>query len=769
MATATTTTAALLLLLLLCSSFSFYVAVGEEKRQTYIVHMAKSRRPSTFAEHGHWYDASLRSVSSSAEILYSYDTVAHGFSARLTTAEAQALESLDGVLSVLPEVRYELHTTRTPEFLGLDKSDDLVPQANTGSDVVVGVLDTGVWPERKSFDDTGFGPVPAGWKGACEEGKDFKATDCNRKLIGARFFSKGYEASMGPIDETRELRSPRDSDGHGTHTSTTAAGSAVTDASLLGFAAGTARGMATRARVAAYKVCWVGGCFSSDILAAIDRAVDDGCHVLSLSLGGGMSDYYRDSVAIGAFNAMEKGVLVSCSAGNSGPSASSLSNVAPWITTVGAGTLDRDFPAYVVLGNGKNYSGVSLYSGKPLPSSPLPIVYAGNASNATGGNLCMPGTLMPEKVAGKIVLCERGISPRVQKGYVVRDAGGAGMILANTDANGEELVADAHLLPANGVGEKAGDAIKRYLLSEMSPTATIVFGGTKVGVRPSPVVAAFSSRGPNVVTPEILKPDLIAPGVNILAGWTGAVGPTGLSVDSRRVEFSIISGTSMSCPHVSGLAALLKGAHPDWSPAAIRSALMTTAYADYPGGNGGLLDVATGKAATPFDYGAGHVDPRRGMDPGLVYDLTADDYIDFLCALNYTSLQIAAVAKRTNYTCDRKRTYAVSGLNYPSFAVAFETASGDRVGVATVKHTRTMTSVGGPGTYKATVATAVTGGEVKVAVEPAELSFTKVGEKQSYTVSFSAPSLPSGSSGFGRLEWSDGKHVVASPIAFTWT
>lgn len=769
MAPAATITGVLLLLLLLCSSSSCHVAAAEAKRKTYIVHMAKSRMPATFAEHGNWYDASLRSVSDSAKILYSYDTVANGFSARLTPAEAQALESLDGVISVLPEVRYELHTTRTPEFLGLDKSDGFVPQANTASDVVVGVLDTGVWPGRKSFDDTGFGPVPAGWKGECEEGKDFKATSCNRKLIGARFFSKGYEASMGPLDETRETRSPRDNDGHGTHTSTTAAGSAVTDASLLGFAAGTARGMATRARVATYKVCWVGGCFSSDILAAMDKAVDDGCQVLSLSLGGGMSDYYRDSVAIGAFNAMEKGVLVACSAGNAGPSASSLSNVAPWITTVGAGTLDRDFPAYVVLGNGQNYSGVSLFSGKPLPSSSLPFVYAGNASNATSGNLCMPGTLVPEKVAGKLVLCDRGISPRVQKGYVVRDAGGAGMVLANTDANGEELVADAHLLPATGVGQKAGDAIRAYLLSEKSPTASIVFVGTKVGVRPSPVVAAFSSRGPNAVTPEILKPDLIAPGVNILAGWTGAVGPTGLSVDSRRVEFNIISGTSMSCPHVSGLAALLKEAHRDWSPAAVRSALMTTAYAAYHGGDGGLLDVATGKAASPFDYGAGHVDPPRALDPGLIYDVTADDYIDFLCALKYTSLQIAGVTKRSNFSCDDKRTYAVSGLNYPSFAVAFATASGPGGGMATVKHTRTVTSVGGPGTYKATVATTVVGGEVKVEVEPAELSFSKEGEKRSYTVSFSAPSLPSGSSGFGRLEWADGKHVVASPIAFTWT
>ncbi|URE34149.1 Peptidase inhibitor I9 [Musa troglodytarum] len=689
--------------------------------------MAKSQMPPAFAEHRHWYDASLRSVSDTAEILYAYDTVAHGFSARLTPAEALALERRPGVLGVVAEARYELHTTRTPEFLGLDSTEGFIPQSNTTSDVVVGVLDTGVWPERKSYDDAGIGPVPASWKGACEEGKDFKAANvCNRKLVGARFFSKGYE-----------------NDGHGTHTSSTAAGSAVPNADLLGYAAGTARGMSTRARIAVYKVCWLGGCFGSDILAAMDKAIEDGCGVLSLSLGGGTSEYYRDNIAVGAFSAMAKGVVVSCSAGNAGPGASTLSNVAPWITTVGAGTLDRDFPADVLLSNGKNYTGVSLYSGKPLPSSPLPFIYAGNATNRT---------LLPDKVAGKIVLCDRGINARVQKGLVVRDAGGAGMILANTAANGEELVADAHLLPATAVGEKAGDAIKSYLFSDPNPTATIAFRGTKVGVRPSPVVAAFSSRGPSAITPGILKPDLMAPGVNILAAWTGSVGPT-------RTEFNIISGTSMSCPHVSGLAALLKGAHPDWSPGAIKSALMTTAYAAYPG-DGGILDVATGRAATPFDFGAGHVDPPKALDPGLVYNVTTDDYLDFLCALNYTPLQIATLSRLTNYTCDRKKTYEVSDLNYPSFAVAFATAS------TTLKHTRTLTNVGAPGTYKATVSAPE---DVKVVVEPTALTFAALGEKKNYTVTFSTSSQPSGSTAFGRLEWSDDQHVVGSPLAFSWT
>lgn len=759
------------LLLLLCCLHTSKAAATEKKqhqnKKTYIVHMSKSHMPADFVEHKQWYDASLRSVSDSAEIMYTYDTVIHGFSTQLTEEEAEALEKQHGIVSILPETRYELHTTRTPMFLGLDMVANMFPASTSESDLTVGVLDTGVWPESKSFDDTGLGPVPSSWKGQCEEGKNFKAaTNCNRKLIGARFFSKGYEAIQGPIDESKESNSPRDDDGHGTHTSTTAAGSAASDANLFGYAPGTARGMAARARVAMYKVCWIGGCFSTDILAAMEKAIDDGVNVLSLSLGGGSPDYYRDSIAIGAFGAMEKGIFVSCSAGNAGPSSFSLSNEAPWITTVGAGTLDRDFPAYVSLGNGMNFTGVSLYNGTALPDTSLPFVYAGNASNSTSGNLCMSGTLVPEKVAGKIVLCDRGVTARVQKGEVVKEAGGAGMILANTDSNGEELVADAHLLPATAVGQTSGDEIKKYLFSNPNPTATIIFGGTKVGVQPSPVVAAFSSRGPSSITPEILKPDLIAPGVNILAGWSGRVGPTGLSVDNRRVGFNIISGTSMSCPHVSGLAALLKGAHLEWSPAAVRSALMTTAYTAYKNGEQ-LQDIATGKASTPFDYGAGHVNPLKALDPGLIYDLTTDDYLNFLCTLNYTPSQIAVVSNR-NFTCSESVKYSVADLNYPSFAVPFTTGLGSGGNKVTVlKYTRTLTNVGASGTYKVSVS--FPSGSVKIAVEPAALSFSQMNEKKMYTVSFSASSMPSGTKDFGRLQWTDGNHVVGSPIAVTWT
>ncbi|XP_065880751.1 subtilisin-like protease SBT1.7 [Euphorbia lathyris] len=758
----------LFMVALLCFYHNFLMAQAKnmQSKKTYIIHMDKSNMPASFDDHLQWYYSSLKSVSESADLLYTYSNVIHGFSTTLTPEEAESLEKQQGILSILPEMTYELHTTRSPKFLGLGGNEGVFPASDSGSEVVVGVLDTGVWPESKSFDDTGLGPIPSTWKGQCETGKTFNSSSCNKKLIGARFFSKGYEEAFGPIDESIESKSPRDDGGHGTHTSTTIAGSAVPGANLFGFATGTARGMAIQARIAIYKICWGGGCFGSDILAALDAAVADRVNVISMSIGGPLADYDRDPVAIGAFSATAQGILVSCSAGNEGPGPGSLANVAPWITTVGAGTIDRDFPAYVTLGNGKNFTGASLYNGMQLSVS-VPLVYAGNASNSTDGHLCEPDSLNPEKVTGKIVICDRGgHSTRAQKGLEVKNAGGAGIILANTDEYGEERVADAHFLPSAAVGKTAGDIIKSYAFSDPKAMAIIASGGTILGVEPSPVIASFSSRGPNLVTPEILKPDIIAPGVNILAGWTGASGPTGLSEDTRRVNFNIISGTSMSCPHVSGLAALLKAAHQDWSPAAIRSALMTTAYSTYKNGET-ILDVSTGQPATPFDYGAGHVNPVTALDPGLVYDATVEDYVGFLCASDYSASQIKIITKK-DVSCNS--TYSLGDFNYPSFSVPLETTSGKGGGsgaTSIVKHTRTLTNVGAAGTYKVSLSSQTS--SVKILVQPGLLSFSKQNEKKSYTVTFTATSMPSGTTSFARLEWSDGKHVVGSPIAFMWT
>ncbi|KAI9106920.1 hypothetical protein K1719_022448 [Acacia pycnantha] len=654
------------LLLIFSSKSSIADKKTQHSKTTYIIQMDPFNMPSSFNGEVHWYASSLRSVSDSAEMLYTYKHAIQGFSARLTIEEAELLAKKRGVLSAIPKTVYQLHTTRAPQFLGLEKgsANYLLPASEKESDVVIGVIDTGVWPELPSFDDAGLGPAPCRWKGECEIEKDFNATCCNRKLVGARYFLKGES-----------------------------------------------KGMAPKVRVAIYKVCWKYCCCETDIVAAIDKAIEDGVNIISKSLAGEPLDSYKDVVTIGLFKATAHGIFVSASAGNGGPDSKSLANNnAPWITSVGAGTIDRDFPAYVSLGNGKNYTGASLSSAKPLPCSRLPLV------------------------------------------YVV----------------GEQLFASPHLIPAASIGYKAGIRLTKYALSDPNPTATITFGLTRLHVQPSPLVATFSSRGPNPISPAILKPDLIAPGKHILAGWTHTVGPSVRDYDTRRVSFNIISGTSMSCPHVSGLAALLKGAHPDWSPAMIRSALMTTAYMTYKNG-ATLLDEATGKPATPFDFGAGHVDPVAALDPGLIYDTTIDDYLNFLCALNYTSSKIKRVTGQ-GFTCDSSKKYRVEDLNYPSFHVTMQSASG-RVGGSgkpmTVQCTIILTNVGAPGTYK--VSMSCKSSSVKIEVEPKTLCFSKMHEKKSFTVTFTSASIPHGTTTFGHLEWSDGKHRIVSPIALSWT
>ncbi|KAF2324288.1 hypothetical protein GH714_011714 [Hevea brasiliensis] len=411
----------------------------------------------------------------------------------------------------------------------------------------------------------------------------------------------------------------------------------------------------------------------------MDKAVEDGVNVISMSIGGGLFDYYRDTVAIGAFTATAHGILVSCSAGNDGPS---------------------------------------------------------NVSNSTSGFLCMSGTLIPAKVSGKIVICDRGGNSRVEKGVEVKHAGGLGMILANTELYGEELIADSHILATAAMGQSSAAAIKNYAFSDPKPVATIASGRTRLGVEPSPVVAH------SVLEVQIQSPQ-------------------------RRVTFNIISGTSMSCPHVSGLAALLKAAHSDWSPGAIRSALMTTAYTKYKNGKT-ILDVSTGQPSTPLDYGAGYVNPVAALDPGLVYDTTVEDYLGFLCALNYSSSQIKLATNR-DFTCDPSKKYSLV-ISITHLSLFLSKLLQGKGWCRSNKHCnihRTLTNVAPPATYKVSISSETP--SVNILVEPQSLNFSEQYEKKSYTVTFTATSMPSGTTSFAHLEWSSRKHVVGSPIAFSWT
>ncbi|KAH6779812.1 subtilase family protein [Perilla frutescens var. hirtella] len=749
------------------------------KKNTYVVHMDKSKIKALDVSLGKsktWYEAIIESIDvfsqgeeekldqprSVPELLYVYENVIAGFSAKLSKQHLESLGKVDGFLSATMDELLILHTTHSPHFLGLQDGIGLWDAKNLASDVIIGVVDTGIWPEHPSFSGSGMPPVPSRWKGKCEAGPKFAASKCNRKLIGARAFFKAYEAIAGRINETSDYRSPRDSEGHGTHTASTAGGNLVKGASLLGLAKGSAAGMRYTARIAAYKSCYQLGCASSDILAAMDQAVSDGVDVLSLSLGGSSRPYYMDSMAIAAFGAVQNGVFVSSSAGNSGPSDSSVSNVAPWMTTVAASYMDRSFPTKVELGDGQIFQGASLYSGKPTKQ--LLLAY-GETAGGRAAKFCTSNTLSPTLIKGKIVVCDRGINSRVEKGEQVKMAGGAGMILANAENQGEELLADAHVLPATSLGSAAAKAVKMYSNFSTNATAVIRFEGAVYG-NPAPVVAAFSSRGPSLFGPEIIKPDITAPGVNILAAWPPNRSPTGLKTDSRHVRFNIVSGTSMSCPHISGLAALLKSLHRNWSPAAIKSALMTTAYIldsqDSP-----IADAAastTSNFATPFAFGSGHVHPQKASNPGLIYDISAEDYLNYLCSLNYNSTQIALFAGG-NFTCTNASGDLNSNLNYPSFAVQLNSNNPTN---ATATYKRRVTNVGSPVSTYAVKVSEPQG--ISVIVQPPVLNFREIGEILSYKVNFIAKGIVSSTDhfSFGSLVWVSDEHSVRSPIAVTW-
>jgi hypothetical protein len=355
--------------------------------------------------------------------VYDYRYSFNGFAAELTPAQVAKVAAQPGVLSVTQDEIRQLDTSSTPSFLGLDKAGGLWEQTggikDAGEGVIIGVVDTGIWPENASFSDRDtngnliFRQIP-GWHGKCVPGEEFNASHCNQKLIGAQFFVQGFGADRLLPEE---FVSARDSDGHGSHTASTAGGNYGVDAVVDGSNLGKVSGMAPRARIATYKVCWngdAGGCTNSDSVAAIDQAVADGVDVINFSISGSQTSFL-DPVEVAFLFAADAGVFVAASAGNSGPTASTVAHNSPWLTTVAASTHDRVYEATAALGNGKTYTGAGL--GAAVSSSPL--VYAGDvgAAGADAGQvkLCYPGTLNSTKVTGKIVVCDRGVIARTDK------------------------------------------------------------------------------------------------------------------------------------------------------------------------------------------------------------------------------------------------------------------------------------------------------------------------------------------------------------------
>ncbi|XP_058110964.1 cucumisin-like [Magnolia sinica] len=667
--------------------------------------------------------------AASESLVYSYKKSFNGFAAKLSQDEMQKIAGMEGVVSVFPSKTKQLHTTRSWDFMGFSQK---VSRSAFESDVIVGMIDTGVWPESDSFKDDGFGPPPSKWKGICQSPANFT---CNNKLIGARFYHTDGKLPEG------EINSPRDSEGHGTHTASTATGRLVSGASLLGLGEGTARGAVPSARIAAYKVCWSDGCADADILAAFDDAIADGVDIISISVGGfGPVDYFQDSIAIGAFHAMERGILTSNSAGNSGPGPSTVSNYSPWTLTVAASSIDRQFLTRLVLGNNKTYEGPSINTFN-LGDQLYPLVYAGNVPNTSAGydgsesRFCGAGTLDGGLVKGKIVLCD-GLHAGV--GPLLADAMGA---IMQDDLNSDD--AFVFPLPLTVLSVKSGSEVFQYINTTRNSTANIL-KSTAVKNQIAPVVVSFSSRGPNPITSDILKPDLTAPGVEILAAWSPIASMSVYGGDPRSVSYNIISGTSMSCPHATGAAAYIKSFHPTWSPAAIKSALMTTAYP---------MTAATNTDAE-FAYGAGHINPVLAINPGLVYDAGARDYIEMLCKQGYTTNMLRLVTG-DNSTCTNTANGTVWDLNYPSIALTVP------LGISFVgSFNRTVTNVGSENSVYNGNVWGPPG--VTLSVTPSVLTFKSIGESQSFVVKVEgkiSKSMVSGS-----LVWNDGVRRVRSPI-----
>ncbi|TKY55328.1 Subtilisin protease SBT5.4 [Spatholobus suberectus] len=426
--------------------------------------------------------------------------------------------------------------------------------------------------------------------------------------------------------------------------------------------------------------------------------------------------------------------------------------------TVAASTIDRDFASYVTLGDKKILKGASL-SEYDLPSNKMyPLISAVDAKvndeYAMLAPFCVHQSLDPKKVKGKILVCLSGGNSNIKEGVEAASLGAVGVILANDKDTGNEISPDPHVLPASNVDPASGSYIYSYINRTKSPVAYISRVKTELDVKPAPFVASFSSRGPNPLEPAILKPDVTAPGVNIIAAYSEALSPTGLDSDKRRTPYITLSGTSMSCPHVSGLAGLLKALHPDWSPAAIKSAIITSANTVDNTGRP-ILNSSLLYEATPFDYGGGHIRPNRAADPGLVYDLNIIDYLNFLCGRGYSSSQLKLFYGKP-YTCPKS--FNLADFNYPAITIPrFDPTHSLNV-------TRTVTNVGSPSTYRVRIKAPP---QVLVTVEPKKLRFKKKGEKREFRVTLTLKPQTNNTTDFvfGWLTWTDHKHRVRSPIA----
>jgi len=729
-------------------------------------------------------DKALARAGPGAELLYRYHYGLNGFAARMHPSQAHKLDSLPEVLHVWEDEVRSLPTNYSLEFLGLFDNDGGLrgTPGLDGDGIIIGVIDSGIAPEHPALQDTREADrpslcegdwaensllgrwlcrrydiredvlvfeAPEDWNGICQVGERFELDDCNNKLIGARYFVSGAQAT-GPIDDG-EIMSARDADGHGTHTATTAAGNRV-KASIFDSFIGRIEGVAPAARIAVYKACWLrpgdtrASCNTSDLANAIDAALADGVDIINYSVGSSLTRITApDDLALMA--ATKAGVLTVVAAGNDGPTFGTIGSPAggPWVITAAASTRDGETSTEALeIKTPPSIAG--LYVAREANFTPpledidplearLVLVDDGEGTNSDACEALDNDF----DISGNIALIQRG---GCEFDIKITNAGNAGAIAALVyNIAGDPIVMNGTSgssdIPALMIGQADGNLILAEL--DDGNDVNVVLDKKLFLTEPDTgnTMATFSSRGQGPVL-DILKPDVTAPGVNILAGFT----PDAANATTGE-NYAYLSGTSMSTPHVAGVAALLLQANPTWSPSAIKSALMTTAHQS--------VTLADGETeAIPFDYGAGHIVPNDAVDPGLVYDVTDDEFDAFACG--------TASPAVADDRCDELElagfSFVGSDLNQPSIAVS-RLAS-----LQTVR--RRVTNVSETaGNYTAEI---VAPSGITVSVSPMSITVAP-GESVIFDVTFGYDSGPLDLWRFGSLTWTSNEHSVVSTLA----
>ncbi|KAJ8548991.1 hypothetical protein K7X08_032354 [Anisodus acutangulus] len=734
------------------------------------------------------HDSLLRRVLRGEKYLkvHSYHYLINGFAVLVTPQQAFKLSRRREVSNIALDFSVRTATTHTPEFLGLPRGAwaEEGGYETAGEGVVIGFIDTGIDPTHPSFNDNSTYPVPEHFSGICEVTLDFPSGSCNRKLVGARHFAASA-ITRGIFNATKDYASPFDGDGHGTHTASIAAGNHGIPVIVAGHNFGIASGMAPHSHIAVYKALYKSfGGFAADVVAAIDQAAQDGVDIINLSITPnrrppGLATFFNP-IDMALLSAVKAGIFVVQAAGNTGPSPKSVASFSPWIFSVGASTHDRVYSNSIVLGNNITLSGVGLAPGTGHVYTMVSAIHALNDTAAKDMYVseCQDASKFNQTlIQGNLLICSYsirfvlGLSTIKQASETAMNLSAAGVVFTmdpfviSFQLNPVPMRLPGIIIPSQDDSKILLQYYNSSLEKDETRTKIVKFGavacilgGIKANFSLSaPKVMYYSARGPDpedssADNADILKPNLIAPGNSIWAAWSfrGAE-----SIEFQGENFAMMSGTSMAAPHIAGLAALIKQKFPTFSPAAIGSALSTTASLHSKYGGPILAQRAYANPdlnqspATPFDMGSGFVNATAALDPGLIFDTSYNDYMAFLCGINGSAPVLL------NYTGESCGVSTMNGtdLNMPSITISKLNQSR--------KLQRTLTNIAGNETYN--VGWSAPNG-VSVKVNPKRF-FVASGQQQVLNVFFNA-TMNSTTPSFGRIGLvSNQGHVVNIPLS----